>query len=405
MYSITTATRKIAKMTKRIKALPGGTSAGKTISVLLILIALAQSDESPTITSIVAESLPHLRKGAMRDFISIMKEHNYWDRSRWNATNKVYTFETGSEFEFFGAENREKVKGAKRDRLFVNEANNIQFAVFEEMEVRTRQSVWIDWNPTSEFWYYTTLRLERNDIEELTLTYLDNEALDANSIKSILTRKDRPSWWRVYGLGLLGELEEGVYKNWRIIEGLPHEAKLASKGLDFGFSNDPAVLVDTYQYNGGFIFDERLHALGQSNRQLAQILMADNDVMCYADGSEPKSIAEIASYGVNICGAKKGPGSVEFGIKFIQDQKISVTARSVNIIKAYRNYSFILDKATGKPTKTPHHDFSDPMDAIRYSMTPFFFVDGPKVVAAKAAALPRHTISFSSIGREVTDPF
>src|SRR3990167_10711970 len=154
-YVITTATRKIAGMKKRIRALPGGTSAGKTIGVLENLIDNAQVDAKPTLSSVVSESIPHLKKGCIRDFKNIMKEQGYWREKRWYETDKTYTFETGSQMEFFGADQAEKLRGGRRDRLFINEANNISFNAFEELEVRTKEYVFLDWNPTNEFWYYT----------------------------------------------------------------------------------------------------------------------------------------------------------------------------------------------------------------------------------------------------------
>src|SRR3990167_4868439 len=154
MFSQTSATVKITKLSKRIRAIPGGTSASKTISILLYLIALAQSDKRQTLTSVVAESFPHLRRGAMRDFLMILKDHSYFKDARWDITNSIYTFETGSQIEFFSVDQPEKVRGARRDRLFINEANNIPFTAFEELEVRTKEFVFLDWNPTNEFWYY-----------------------------------------------------------------------------------------------------------------------------------------------------------------------------------------------------------------------------------------------------------
>ena len=212
-------------MTKRIRAVPGGTSASKTVSILLYLIARAQGDKIPTLTSVVSESFPHLRKGAMRDFLMILKQHDYYDDKRWDRTNKTYTFETGSTMEFFSADQPSKLRGARRDRLFLNEANNIHFSAFEELEVRTKDFVFIDWNPTSEFWYYTDVKPDRDDVEEITLTYKDNEALDKQIIESIEKRQNRKGWWTVYGLGKLGEVEGRIYTGWQIIDDIPHEVR------------------------------------------------------------------------------------------------------------------------------------------------------------------------------------
>ena len=358
------------KMRQRVRAVPGGTSASKTVSILLWLIHLAQSDKVPTLTSIVSESFPHLRRGAMRDWERIMMEHHYFKDKLWDKSNSIYTYETGSQIEFFSVDQSEKVRGARRDRLFINEANNISFQAFEELEVRTKDFIYLDWNPTNEFWYYTDVKAKRDDVEEITLTYKDNEALDPNIIKSIEQRKNRKGWWQVYGLGKLGEVEGKIYKDWQIIDKIPHEAKLVRRGLDFGYSNDPTAIVDIYQYNGGYIWDEKCFLKGLTNRQIADILLDNPTVKTIADSAEPKSIDEIKSYGINIHAAKKGRGSVNQQIQFVQDQQISLTARSVNIIKEYRNYLWETDR-DGKITNQPEHQFSHSMDAGRYGMSDF----------------------------------
>lgn len=366
-YIITTATTKIANLTKRIRAIPGGTSSSKTISILLYLIASAQSDNSPTLTSVVSESMPHLRKGAMRDFLNIMKDHKYFRKDNWNATNSTYTFETGSQIEFFSADSGDKLRGARRDRLFINEANNISFEAFEQLEMRTKDFIFLDWNPSNSFWYYEQVKGYRDDVEELTLTYIDNEALHKNIVASIESRKNRPNWWRVYGLGQLGELEEKVFKDWQIIKEIPHEARLIRRGLDFGYTNDPTAIVELYEYNGGYIVNELLYQKGMSNKQIADfILSLENQVLVMADSAEPKSIDEIRSYGVNILGADKGGGSINQGIAFIQDQRMSVIESSINLIKEYRNYTFKKDR-DGKVLNEPIDYWNHILDALRYS--------------------------------------
>jgi phage terminase large subunit len=136
----------------------------------------------------VSESFPHLKRGAMKDFLNIMKEHNYFKSDLWNKTDSVYTFETGSTIEFFSVDQAEKVRGARRDRLFINEANNISFSAFEELEVRTKEFIFMDWNPTNEFWFYTDVLNNRDDVEHIILTYKDNEALSPVIVKSFETK-------------------------------------------------------------------------------------------------------------------------------------------------------------------------------------------------------------------------
>ena len=369
MYSKTTATKKIAKLDKRIRAVQGGTSASKTVSILLYLIALAQSDKTPTLTSVVSESLPHLKKGAMRDLLSILKEHGYYKDNLWyRSAPHTYTFETGSQIEFFSADMPSKVRGPRRDRLFMNEANNLPYETFDQLEVRTKDFIFLDWNPTNEFWYYDKVK-ERDDSEHIILTYKDNEALDSQIVESIEQRKGNKNWWKVYGEGKLGEVEGKIYTGWTQIEGVPEEARLERRGLDFGYSNDPTAIVDVYYWNGAYILDEVYFRKGLSNKQIADILSAQEDTLTVADSAEPKSIDEIRTYGVNIMGCEKGRDSVNSGIQYVQDQKILVTNRSLNILKEYRNYMWMTNKQDGRIINKPDHTFSHTMDAIRYALS------------------------------------
>jgi len=367
MFIFTTATKKIGTMSKRLRIVQGGTSASKTISILLVLINLAQSDKNPKLTSIVSESIPHLKRGAMRDFKNIMQTHKYWKEANWNVTDSIYTFETGSQIEFFSTDNGDKLRGGRRDRCFMNEANNCTFDAFEQLEVRTKEFMFIDYNPSNEFWAFTEVMSHRDDVEHIILTYKDNEALDQNIIDSIEQRKNRKGWWQVYGLGLLGEVEGKIYKEWIIIDEIPKEARYLRNGLDFGYSNDPTSIVGILKYNDAYILDEILFKKGMSNRQIAEVIISQGNILTIADSAEPKSIDEISSYGVSIVGANKGPGSVQQSISFVQDQKIMVTKRSVNIIKEYRNYLWKTDR-DGKILNEPEHTFSHSMDAIRYGV-------------------------------------
>lgn len=366
MFYLTTATKKIQKLTKRIRVIQGGSSASKTISILLVLIDLAQRDKIPTLTSVVAESIPHLKRGAMRDFKRIMQEHRYWKDANWNVVDSTYTFETGSQIEFFSTDNGDKMRGARRDRGFMNEANNCTLDAFEQLEMRTKEFFFIDYNPTNEFWIFDVMK-ERTDTEFLVLTYKDNEGCPPEIVKSLEQRMGRKGWWQVYGLGQLGEVEGKIYKDWAIVEGIPHEAKLERYGLDFGYSNDPSALVAIYRYNGGYILDEITFLKGLSNKQIADILLNETQALVVADSAEPKSIDEIKGYGIAIVGAEKGKDSVTHGIQLVQDERVSMTKRSVNIIKEYRNYLWETDK-DGTILNEPEHTFSHSMDAIRYAI-------------------------------------
>lgn len=394
----TTATKKIIALNKphirqfgsgpkgevqppaRIRIVQGGTSASKTISILMFLIAKAQQPSelsSPTLTSIVSESVPHLKRGGIRDFINIMSAQGYFKQANWNATDSIYTFETGSKIEFFSSDNGDKLRGARRDRLFINEANNVSFDAFNQLEVRTKEFIICDYNPSAEFWLFTEIMNDTQtlfDWEKIVLTYKDNEALSENIVSSIESRKNRKGWWQVYGLGQLGEVEGKIYKDWYIIpasDDIPHEARLERFAIDFGYSNDPTAIVAIYYYNGGYILDELAFQKELSNKQIADVILnqTTTPILTIADSAEPKSIAEIASYGVLIQPCEKGADSIRNGIAVVQNQRISVTARSANIIKEYRNYLWRTDKdGHFLNPPIPEAGYDHAMDAIRYGI-------------------------------------
>jgi len=377
LYIPTTALMKLLKLKKKIRGIAGGTSASKTIGILQLLIDLSQREDNEMI-SVTSESMPHLKRGAIRDFLNIMQNHNYFDDKRWNKSDFIYTFETGSRMEFFSADMPHKVRGARRDILFINEANNIPLETFEQLEVRTKKTVWLDWNPTFEFWFYTEILNNpafEKAVDFLILTYKDNEGLDQEVIDSIERRKGNINWWKVYGLGELGELEGKIYTDWRIIDKVPPEARLERYGLDFGYSNDPATIVGVYYFNGEYILDEITYQKGLHNKDLADIIKNLKPCLTIADSAEPKSIDEIRSYGVNIIGAKKQQVSyggkksyLNWSIDQVQTQKVAMTKRSTNMIKEYRSYMWKTD-LNGNIIKEPEPGNDHALDAVRYAIT------------------------------------
>jgi phage terminase large subunit len=377
VFTATTSTRKLLKLNKRLRGIAGGTSAGKTISILQILIDYAMTHDNELI-SVVSESFPHLRRGAMRDFLNIMQAHGYYKDDRWSKTDYTYTFQyvdktgkvlkqQGSRIEFFSADQPSKVRGPRRDVLYINEANNIPYEAYDQLAIRTRKIIWLDWNPTNEFWWYTDVK-DHYDHDFVTLTYKDNEGLDASIVADIEAHRHNKNWWRVYGEGQLGEVEGKIFTNWYIEDQVPHEARLERRGLDFGYSNDPTAIVDVYYYNGGYILDEQVYQKGLSNKQIADIIknLEKPQTMVVCDSSEPKSIDELKMYGVNALPAQKGPGSILQGIQYLQDQQISLTERSVNLRKEYRNYMWKTDKE-GKILNVPEDIWNHALDATRYA--------------------------------------
>ncbi len=368
MFVYTTAIKKLRKLTKRVKVIPGGTSAGKTFGIIPILIDKAIKTPNLEI-SIVSESIPHLRKGALKDFLKIMKETGRYIDQNYNRSFLTYTFSNGSYIEFFSADQSDKVHGPRRNILYINECNNIYFETYHQLAIRSDMEIWLDFNPANEFWAYTELKPDE-DTEWLTLTYKDNEGLSPAIVKEIekarikaATSKYWENWWNVYGLGQLGALEGVIFSNYEIIDTIPPDAVLIGSGLDFGYTNDPTVLIDVYKWNQYRILDQRCYATGMLNKDIADI--CPRKTIVYADSSEPKSIEEIRRHGVMIKGVTKGADSVMFGIQTMQSQRYLITARSVETIKEFRGYCWDVDKAGTKLNK-PIDILNHGIDAARY---------------------------------------
>jgi len=297
-----------------------------------------------------------------------MKTHRYYNEEQYNRTDGIYTFETGAYIEFFGADDPAKLRGPRRDVLFINEANNVPLQTFEQLEVRTKDFVLLDYNPVSEFWAHTDV-IPSMDHDFLKLTYKDNEALGDSIIKSIESRKDKPNWWKVYGLGEVGTKEGQIYPEWGQIDRVPDEAQLERRWLDFGYTNHPTAIGSVWRMGEDILLDEHEYRVGLTNPQIADKLksLPNPDTLVVADSAEPKSIDEIKSHGLNLVGAVKGTGSVNYGIQTVQHHNIKVTKRSVNIIKESRNYLWKLDR-DGNPLNVPEKVFDHHMDGIRYAI-------------------------------------
>jgi phage terminase large subunit len=364
----TTAINKIAKLDKRIKIIQGGTSAGKTFGIIPHLINIAAKHSNIEI-SVVAESIPHLRRGALKDFVKIMKWINRFDDKQFNKSLLNYQFKNGSYIEFFSADDSSKLRGARRDILYINECNNVTFESYNELAIRTKRRIYLDFNPANEFWVHTELK-DEPDTDFLILTYKDNEALDERIVKEIEKNRDKATtssywanWWRVYGLGEIGMLEGVVFSNWKTIDTIPTEAKLIGIGLDFGYTNDPTAIIEIYNYNGQRIVNELKYQTGMLNSDIAKEL--PKNVVVYADSSEPKSIDEIRRYGITIKGVTKGKDSINYGIDIMQQQNYLVTSQSTNLIKELRAYCWDQDK-TGKQLNKPQGKQDHGIDALRY---------------------------------------
>jgi phage terminase large subunit len=373
MFQTTTAIRKLHALTKRKKVIQGGTSAGKTFGILPILIDRAIRNDMLEV-SVVSESIPHLRRGAIKDFLKLMMMTGRYRDSHWNRSSLKYTFTNGSYIEFFSVEQPDKLRGARRNVLYVNEANNVPFEAYNQLAIRTSGDIWIDFNPTANFWAHTEV-VGQDDSDFITLTYLDNEALPDTIVADIESAKEKAkestywsNWWKVYGLGQVGSLDGVCVPDWKEID-LPKEARLLCYGMDFGYSNDPTTLIGLYKYNDSYIFDEVIYQKKMLNSDISDLFKAKGiRDMVYADSAEPKSIAELNTYGHTVLPCTKGKDSIVYGINLINQNKIFVTRSSKNLVKELQSYTWVKDRE-GNTVNKPIDAFNHCIDAARYAIT------------------------------------
>jgi phage terminase large subunit len=364
-------------MKARKKVIQGGSSAGKTFGILPILINKALTTNDLEI-SVVSESIPHLKRGALKDFIKIMKATQRWREDSYNATDRKYTFHNGSYIEFYSPES---VIGSRRHILYINEANHITYEDYYQLSIRTSSDIYIDFNPVDEFWAHNEV-LKESDSELLILTYLDNEGLPQNVIadfeqakkKAIIEQSNGTNgYWtnfvKVYVNGEVGSLQGCVFNNWGKIKDIPPEAQLLSYGLDWGFSVDPSGLIEVYKWNGKLIVNELLYEKGLTNSQLAKAMDGLNINKCIdiiADSAEPKSIQDLKNFGYyNTIPAKKGEDSIRQSINKIQEYELLITENSTNLIKELRSYTWI-NNNSGEQQRKPVDRNNHLIDPLRY---------------------------------------
>lgn len=339
----------------------GGQSSSKTYSILQAFIFLSKFTKNKIFT-IVAESVPFLKVGALRQFLEILHTENLYKENDFNRGN--FTYQIGTNIiEFKAYDQPSKAVGAKRDYLFINEAINVPYETFINLESRTNVCTWLDFNPSFEFWAHTKLlQSDRDDIAYVHSTYKDNEYLPQKIIDTIERYKDYdPNRYRVMGLGLIGTNEGQVFNNWHIADNFERgdNEKLVF-GIDFGFTNDPSTCISVYKQNGELWVDEVLYGIGMTNLDISEALKQENllktDII-YADSAEPKSIDELRKRGWNVKPVKKGPNSIIQGIDVIKQYKINVSKRSVNLIRELRQYMWLKDmngNYMNKPGGTDH---------------------------------------------------
>ena len=351
---------------KRIIVNKGSTRSSKTWSTLQLLYIIAELSSTPRLISIVSESMPHLKKGCIRDFENMLRLEGKWDAKQWNATDKIYRVNESS-LEFFSADQPGKVHGPARDILYINECINIAYETYRQLAIRTTETIFLDFNPCFEFWVDEKV-LIRPESVLIHSTYKDNEYLTSAQVQEIESNQSDTEWWRVYGLGETGSKVGLIMQNWNIVSSMPDVYKNRWVGIDFGFTNDPTAIVDIRLSDGELWIDELLFASGYDNMQIAAHLVdcgLPQSIPIVADSAEPKSISEIRSLGWQIEPAKKGADSIRIGLSILNRYVKHITQRSTNLISEYRNYRWLTDEY-GNSSNKPIDKFNHSIDAQRY---------------------------------------
>jgi phage terminase large subunit len=362
----------LAQPTIRRALNEGGTSSTKTFSIIQLLDQIARHSKRDMIITISSESMPHLKRGCIRDFFSILGESPQLNPN-YSQTEHLYDYTSKGvkrQLEFVAIDEPSKARGGRRQIYFLNEANNNSYEAFKEMDIRTELFTFLDWNPVSEFWAHEHLK-GKPENAYIHSTYKDALwVLPQSVIDNIESnRESDPNWWNVYGLGLLGKVEGLVYPFFEQVETLPTGDYFY--GLDFGYSNDPTTLIKNVIIGNSIFSEELIYETGLTNDAIAarmlEIGIRKNYDEIFADSAEPKSIQEIYQHGFNIKPCPKGADSVEFGHQKLRQYKQFWTQSSLNCIKEQRNFRYIADK-DGKLTEKTTHFYSHGMDARRYGV-------------------------------------
>jgi phage terminase large subunit len=344
----------------------GGTSSGKTYSILQNLFLHAIENDRAIIT-VAGQDIPNLKVGPIRDAHNIIEKteglNNYI--LEYNKSDRVFTFVNGSIIEFKSYDDAQDAKQGKRDYLFLNEANGVSKIIWDELYIRTKNKSYIDYNPNNEFWVHTEL-IGKPNVTLIISDHRHNTFLD-QKIHDKIEAIDDPELYKVYARGLTGKLEGVIFRDYNVINGVDPDAKLIGYGLDFGFSNDPTALVALYSHSGELIIDELIYERGLLNVRISDLmreLRVNGRIV--ADSAEPKSIAELGAYGWQIEGAKKGPDSIRQSINTLKRYKLNVTQRSSNLKKELNGYKWKQNK-DGKLDNEPVDFLNHAIDALRYA--------------------------------------
>ncbi len=351
----------------RVVALKGGARSSKTYSILQAFAYMAIRAKSPLLLSVVSETLPHLKRGAIRDFRRILETEGYlFTTPFWNETDHIARFGPGA-IEFFSADAPAKVLGPARDYLFINECINLGYDTVRQLMIRTRRKVVFDYNPAWPFWIDAKI-LPRDDTRLIRSTYLDNDYLTAEQVREIEAQREiDPAWWRVYGLGETGQVEGLVLENWDICGSMPEAPGKEWLGIDFGFGA-PTAVVHVALSGGETYHDEVVYARDLTNPEIAERIRAAGlaHLTCIADSAEPKSIQELRNAGLHVEPADKGADSVRVGIQIMNRIRKHFTTRSVNLIDEARKWHYFKNTDGAFDRARPVDAYNHGMDAARY---------------------------------------
>ena len=347
----------------------GSTRSSKTYSILQVLILKALQSEVPLVISIVRKTLPALKKSVLRDFIGILESMNLYNPENHNKSDNTYEL-NGTLIEFFSIDNAIKYRGSKRNVLFINEANELSYEDVFQLQVRTTDQIFLDFNPSdNQSWIYDLVDQRPDEVDFIKSTYLDNTFLEQSIIDEIEKLKETDEdYWRIYGLGERGSLRDLVY-TFQEVDQIPTDrANLIGFGLDFGYSQDPTAVVAVWKENDNLYLEEVIYEKGLTNDNIAKLLKESgvdrlHDII--ADSAEPKSIDELRKYGLSVKPAFKGPDSIRNGIDILKRHKLFVTKSSHNLIVELNRYKWKKDSG-GNMLNQPVEVWNHALDAVRY---------------------------------------
>lgn len=352
---------------KKIVVEQGGTRSGKTYNILLFIIFnYCQVNTGKTIT-ICRKTFPALRSSVMRDFIDILKSHNKYIEANHNKSNSEYQL-NGNLIEFISVDQPQKIRGRKREFLFINEANELDYEDWQQLVFRTTEKIVIDFNPSDFYhWIYDKV-IPRDDVEFYKTTYLDNKFLDSSIIEEIERLKETDDhYWRIYGLGERGYSKATIFKYYET-DNVPEDAEFVSFGLDYGYTNDPTAMVGVWKRGYDLYIKEYIYQTMMTGRDIHQRLkdMGIQRDLIFADSAEPRLNDELRKMGWNIRASVKGKDSINAGIDLLKRFKIHITKDSHNAIQEFRDYKWKEDKS-GKLTNQPEPKNDHLIDSTRYA--------------------------------------